>query len=348
MSELAGSARSRRRSPSSARRDAGARRERSGSGELLAAHRALAAVDPRIRARRDWRCGPRSARGTSDLGRVRRRLRGLLRLASRPQRAAASTRSRPRSCRASRSRTPCRAPLDLADRGARGRAGRVVGGRAAARTRTSPSTPTPSAPRRARDPDSRGAAAARPRLRRAAPAARAGAATRPRSARDPARRRSATRGEPLERRWREPSPRPRRLVLVCDVSGSMEPYARMLLAYAHACVAGARRCEAFAFGTRLTRITRELRGPRPRRRRCAAPPSRPATGRADADRRGARRAQPRARPPRSAAARSSSILSDGWDRGDPSELAPRSQRSRAAPTSSSGSTRSRRRPSTSR
>ena len=65
-------------------------------------------------------------------------------------------------------------------------------------------------------------------------------------------------GEPLERRWREPVPGPRRLVLVCDVSGSMEPYARMLLAYAHACVQARKRCEAFAFSTRLTRITREL------------------------------------------------------------------------------------------
>jgi uncharacterized protein with von Willebrand factor type A (vWA) domain len=40
----------------------------------------------------------------------------------------------------------------------------------------------------------------------------------------------------------------------------MEPYARMLLTYLQACVAARRRVEAFAFGTRLTRITRELRG----------------------------------------------------------------------------------------
>ena len=54
--------------------------------------------------------------------------------------------------------------------------------------------------------------------------------------------------------------RPRQLVLVCDVSGSMAPYARMLLQYLHACVAARRRVEAFAFGTRLTRITHELSG----------------------------------------------------------------------------------------
>src|SRR5262249_8956580 len=48
-------------------------------------------------------------------------------------------------------------------------------------------------------------------------------------------------------------------VLICDISGSMEPYSRMLLQYAYACVRVRRRCEVFAFGTRLTRITAELR-----------------------------------------------------------------------------------------
>ncbi len=69
-----------------------------------------------------------------------------------------------------------------------------------------------------------------------------------------------TAGEPVNRRWRAPSSRPRKLVLICDVSGSMAPYARMLLQYLHACVAARRRVEAFAFGTRLTRITHELGG----------------------------------------------------------------------------------------
>ena len=53
-------------------------------------------------------------------------------------------------------------------------------------------------------------------------------------------------------------------MLVCDVSGSMAPYARMLLQYMQASVAARRRVEAFAFGTRLTRITHELERPRPR------------------------------------------------------------------------------------
>jgi uncharacterized protein with von Willebrand factor type A (vWA) domain len=65
-------------------------------------------------------------------------------------------------------------------------------------------------------------------------------------------------GEPLERRWRERASKPRKLVLICDVSGSMAPYARVLLQYLHAAVATHRRVEVFAFGTRLTRLTREL------------------------------------------------------------------------------------------
>ena len=69
-----------------------------------------------------------------------------------------------------------------------------------------------------------------------------------------------TQGDPLERHWREPGRRPRPLVLVCDVSGSMEPYARMLLAYMQARVAARRRVEAFVFDTKLTRVTAELRG----------------------------------------------------------------------------------------
>ena len=65
-------------------------------------------------------------------------------------------------------------------------------------------------------------------------------------------------GEPLDRRWRAHVQGPRKLVLVCDVSGSMAPYARMLLQYLHAAVSTHRRVEAFVFGTRLTRITHEL------------------------------------------------------------------------------------------
>ena len=50
--------------------------------------------------------------------------------------------------------------------------------------------------------------------------------------------------------------KPRPLVLICDVSGSMDPYTRMLLLFAHALARGERRVEVFVFSTRLTRITR--------------------------------------------------------------------------------------------
>jgi uncharacterized protein len=67
-----------------------------------------------------------------------------------------------------------------------------------------------------------------------------------------------TGGEPIRRAFSEPSDRPRRLVFLCDVSGSMEPYARALVRFLHTVVIARGRVEAFALGTRLTRITREL------------------------------------------------------------------------------------------
>ena len=88
-----------------------------------------------------------------------------------------------------------------------------------------------------------------------------------------------TAGDPLERHWREPSERPRPLVLVCDVSGSMEPYARMLLQYMQACVAARRRVEAFVFGTSLTRVTRSSQAAS-RIAHSTGPPRRLTTGRA--------------------------------------------------------------------
>jgi uncharacterized protein with von Willebrand factor type A (vWA) domain len=51
--------------------------------------------------------------------------------------------------------------------------------------------------------------------------------------------------------------RPRRLVLLCDVSGSMQPYTRVYLSLLQGAVAGA-RAEAFVFATDLTRLTRQL------------------------------------------------------------------------------------------
>ena len=67
-----------------------------------------------------------------------------------------------------------------------------------------------------------------------------------------------TGGEPVRRAFAEPGERPRRLVLLLDVSGSMEPYARALVRFLHAAMVGRRDVEAFALGTRLTRLTRQL------------------------------------------------------------------------------------------
>jgi len=57
--------------------------------------------------------------------------------------------------------------------------------------------------------------------------------------------------------------RPRRLVVLCDISGSMEPYARALLQLIYCAAAGGSRAEVFTFATRLTRLTRVLARVRP-------------------------------------------------------------------------------------
>ncbi|PKB80199.1 MAG: hypothetical protein BZY88_09350 [SAR202 cluster bacterium Io17-Chloro-G9] len=66
-------------------------------------------------------------------------------------------------------------------------------------------------------------------------------------------------GELLELASRAPKEKPRSLVLICDVSGSMERYTRMLLHFIHTIAGGLDQLEAFLFATRLTRITRHLR-----------------------------------------------------------------------------------------
>ncbi len=65
-------------------------------------------------------------------------------------------------------------------------------------------------------------------------------------------------GEPIRRAFVEHGDRPRRVVFLLDVSGSMEAYARVLVRFIHGAVVGRQRVEAFALGTRLTRLTREL------------------------------------------------------------------------------------------
>ncbi|GDX33484.1 hypothetical protein LBMAG16_03150 [Actinomycetes bacterium] len=133
-------------------------------------------------------------------------------------------------------------------------------------------------------------------------------------------------GEPIERYWREPGTRLRRLVVLLDISGSMEPYARALLRFMHAAVVGRQRVEAFTFGTRLTRITKELtsRDPDKALSQTSAQVSDWSGGtrlgeclRTFNDKWGV-----------GGMARGSIfvVLSDGWDRGDPEVLAEQMQR----------------------
>ncbi len=67
------------------------------------------------------------------------------------------------------------------------------------------------------------------------------------------------RGVPLELRRRRRKDRMRPLILICDISGSMDRYSRLLLRFVHALEHGLDTVEVFVFSTRLTRITRELR-----------------------------------------------------------------------------------------
>jgi len=72
------------------------------------------------------------------------------------------------------------------------------------------------------------------------------------------RRNLKTGGDPVEWVWQRTLRRPRTLVVLCDISGSMERHARLLLRFTQALAASSVRMEAFVFGTRLTRVTRLL------------------------------------------------------------------------------------------
>jgi uncharacterized protein with von Willebrand factor type A (vWA) domain len=65
--------------------------------------------------------------------------------------------------------------------------------------------------------------------------------------------------EILELTWRETKMKPRPLVIICDISGSMSLYSRLLLHFIHTISNGLMNVEAFVFGTRLTRVTRQLK-----------------------------------------------------------------------------------------
>ncbi|MEO7372594.1 MAG: VWA domain-containing protein [Terrimesophilobacter sp.] len=136
-------------------------------------------------------------------------------------------------------------------------------------------------------------------------------------------------GEPGPLRYRRPQTRPRRIVFLIDVSGSMEPYADSLLRLAHRVVTAApRTTEVFTLGTRLTRVTLPLRLRSPEQALLVAGQSVP-------DWSGGTRLGGMLREfldhwgQRSLARGAVAVIaSDGWERGDPALLGEQMQRLR--------------------
>ena len=128
-----------------------------------------------------------------------------------------------------------------------------------------------------------------------------------------------TAGDPVRLARQQRRLRPRRLVVLCDISGSMEPYARAMIQLLY-CAVGGPQAEVFTFATRLTRITRVLASSQPaaalRQAGQTAPDWSGGTRIGPAlkefnDRYGCR-----------GLARGAVVLiiSDGWETGDPAEL----------------------------
>src|SRR4051794_28612840 len=143
------------------------------------------------------------------------------------------------------------------------------------------------------------------------------------------RRNIATGGQFTEWVWRRPTKRPRQIVVLCDISGSMERHSRLLLRFVQALSAASSvKTESFVFGTRLTRVTRLLRD-RDRDRALArvadtvndwAGGTRIGESFREFNRHWARRTL-----------RTSGVVivvSDGWDRGDPALVATETARLR--------------------
>jgi uncharacterized protein with von Willebrand factor type A (vWA) domain len=130
-----------------------------------------------------------------------------------------------------------------------------------------------------------------------------------------------TGGEPIRRAFTETSRRPRRLVFLCDVSGSMEPYARALVRFLHTVVISRAHVEAFAIGTRLTRVTRELSGRDPDAALAAA--AHQVVDWSGGTRLGAGLREFNDEWGIRGLARGATVvvISDGWERGDPELLA---------------------------
>src|SRR5262249_45636975 len=142
-------------------------------------------------------------------------------------------------------------------------------------------------------------------------------------------RRNLAHGELTDWVWRRQVREPRQLVVLCDISGSMERHSRLLLRFVQALArTNEVRTESFVFGTRLTRVTR-VRRDRDRDRALArvaetvtdwAGGTRIGESFRDFNHRWARRTL-----------RSSGVVivvSDGWDRGDPALVAAETARLR--------------------
>ncbi|MFJ9732433.1 VWA domain-containing protein [Streptomyces sp. NPDC101169] len=129
-----------------------------------------------------------------------------------------------------------------------------------------------------------------------------------------------TGGQPLRLRRFVPRTRPRDLVVLCDISGSMEPYARAMLQLLF-CAARAGHAEVFTFATRLTRLTPVLRRTGPHDALARA--GRTAPDWSGGTRIGECLAEFNERFGRRGTARGAvvAIVSDGWDTGRPADLA---------------------------
>ena len=130
-----------------------------------------------------------------------------------------------------------------------------------------------------------------------------------------------TAGDPVRLRRRRRRVVQRRMVLLCDISGSMEPYARAYLQFLTSAAGSGRQVEAFVFATRLTRVTRTLRYRDPQRAIQAAAAAAPDWS--SGTRIGEALKTFNDRHGRRGLARGAVIviLSDGWERGDPALVA---------------------------
>ena len=125
-----------------------------------------------------------------------------------------------------------------------------------------------------------------------------------------------TEGMPLRLAYRRRKLVPRKLVFLCDVSGSMEPYARAMIMFLEAAARAGRHVEAFAFGTRLSRLTPQLRDLDPARSLRLAGAAMPDWGggtRIGESLRAYNELYGRRGLTRGAVA---VVVSDGWERGD--------------------------------